>query len=146
LRAVRPGGGAQVLDCLSSVRTDPPVKSWLAKPIWSRSLDPLWLTSSAGRNSLIDEDLVEGVPDELFNIRFRETELQDRNLNAALAQLRDVGPSGNRMLKTVDRIDSRNRSRWTVYPQVDSDDGVAITIDPCQLIKVRSVQDGFGVI
>jgi hypothetical protein len=86
------------------------------------------------------------VPDELFNIRFRETELQDRNLNAALAQLRDVGPSGNRMLKTVDRIDSRNRSRWTVYPQVDSDDGVAITIDPCQLIKVRSVQDGFGVI
>ena len=48
------------------------------------------------------------------------------------------------MLNTVDRID--RRSRWTVYPQVDCQDGVAIAIDLCKLIKARSVQDGFGVI
>ena len=94
-----------------------------------------WLRSSA-RNSLIYEDLVEGVPDEVFNIRFRETELQDRNLNAALAQLCNVGPSRNRMLKTVDRMKSRNPSRWTLYPHVDSNDGVAIRIDLCELIRL----------
>jgi hypothetical protein len=106
----------------------------------------LWLRCSAGRNSLIYEELVEGVTDEVFNIRFRDTELHDRNLSAALAKLRNVGLSPNRMLTTVDRVDSRNRSRWTVYPQVDADDGVAVAVDRCKLIEARSVQDGFGVI
>jgi hypothetical protein len=84
--------------------------------VWrgQRERSILWRGSLAGRNSLIYEDLVEGVPDEVFNIRFRETELQDRNLSAALAQFRKVGLSGNRMLKPVDRVDSRNRSRRTV--------------------------------
>jgi hypothetical protein len=36
-------------------------KSWLAKLIWSRRLDPPWLSSSAGRSSLLYEDLVEGL-------------------------------------------------------------------------------------
>ena len=72
---------------------------WRSSTGRDRSI-PYGSKSSAGRNSLIDEDLVEGVPDEVFNIRFRETELQDRNLNAALAQLRNVGLSRNRMLKT----------------------------------------------
>jgi hypothetical protein len=47
-----------------------------------------------------DRDPAEGVPHELFNLRFRETELHYRNLAAALAQLRNVGLSRNRMLKT----------------------------------------------
>ena len=77
----------------------------LVNPGWRSSFGPdgsipLWLSSSARRSSLIYEDLVEGLPDELFNIRFRETELRYRNLAAALAQLRNVGLSRNRMLKT----------------------------------------------
>jgi hypothetical protein len=75
-----------------------------------KQIGPLWLSSSAGRNSLIYEHLVEGVPDEVFNIGFRETELHDRNLRAALAELRNVGLSCNRMLHAVDRVDSRSRS------------------------------------
>lgn len=92
------------------------------------------------------EDLVEGVRDEVFNLQFRKTELQDRNLNPATAWLRNVGLSGNGLLKTVDRTDSRNPSRWTVNSHVDSYDGVAIGIDLCELIKDRSVKDGFRVV
>jgi hypothetical protein len=66
--------------------------------LWSRPLDALSLSFSAGRNSLISMDLVEGLRDELFNLRFRQTDY--RNLAAALAQLRNVGLSRNRMLKT----------------------------------------------
>jgi hypothetical protein len=83
---------------LLSARADPVVKFWLAKIIWSRSLNALSLSWSAGRNSLTCEDLVEGLRDELFNLRFRQTDY--RNLAAALAQLRNVGLSRNRMLKT----------------------------------------------
>lgn len=92
------------------------------------------------------EDLVKCVRDEVFNLQFRKTELQDRNLNPATAWLRNVGLSGNGMLKTVDRTDSRNPSRWTVNSHVDSYDGVAIGIDLCELIKDRSVKDGFRVV
>jgi hypothetical protein len=89
---------AQVLDSAVVSPRASPSKSWLAKLIWSRPLDPLWLSSSAGRNSLTCEDLVEGLRDELFNLRFRQTDY--RNLAAALAQPRNVGLSRNRMLKT----------------------------------------------
>jgi hypothetical protein len=43
----------------------------------------------------------------------------------------------DRLLKTVDRIDSRDRSHWTVHAHVDSHDAVAIAIDLCELIEAR---------
>lgn len=138
LKAVRPGNVAKSWMALLSARADPVVKFWLAKIIWSRPLDALSLSFSAGRNSLISEDLVEGQPDEVFNLRFRKTELYDRNLTPALASL------CNRMFASVDRMDSR--TRWTIHPHVDSHDGVAIAIDLGKLIEARSIQDGFGPI
>jgi hypothetical protein len=126
-------------------------KSWLAWLTWSRRLDPLWLSSSAGRNSLIYEDLVEGLPDETLQhlVQGDRTPLQETRRGSGPApQCRPVAQSNaqHRILKTVDRIDSRYRSRCTVYPQVDSHDAVAIPIDPCELIEARQVQDCFRVI
>jgi hypothetical protein len=94
--------------------------------------------SSAGRNSLIYEDLVKGQPDEVFNLRFRKTELHHRSFTPALVSL------CNRMLATVYGVDSR--SSWTVYAHVDSHDGVAIAIDLGKLVEAGSIQDSFGLI
>ena len=77
-----------------------------------------------------------------FNIRFRETELplqEARRGCGPAPQCRPVAQSNaqDRILQTVDRIDSRYRSRLTVYSQIDSHDAVAIAVDPCELIKAR---------
>jgi hypothetical protein len=54
----------------------------------------------APSSSSAEENLVEGLPDDLFNIRFKGNRAPLRKLAAALAQLCNVGLSRNRMLKT----------------------------------------------
>jgi hypothetical protein len=44
------------------------------------------------------------------------------------------------------RSNINSRIRWTVYAQLDSQDGVAISIDLRELIEAGLVPDGFGII
>jgi hypothetical protein len=100
------------------------VKSWLAK--LSRS--------SAGQ---LTENLVEGRP---VNSSGDRTPLLESPRGCSPApQCRPVAQSNaqDRIVKTVDRIDSRNRGRRAVYPDVHSNQGVAIAIDLFELIETR---------
>jgi hypothetical protein len=58
---------------------------------------------------------------------FGYVEPDDRNLTPAQAQLNNLVQSSNRMHRPIERVNSC--SRWTVYIQLDSHDGVAISID-----------------
>jgi hypothetical protein len=92
-----------------------PENSWL-------SLYVLSSTRSVTTRGVVAERLcdksergpAEGVPDELFNIRFRKTELHYRNLAAALAQLLNVGLSRNGRARGSSGYRSRRGgSSWT---------------------------------
>jgi hypothetical protein len=87
---------------------------------------------------------LKGVPDKFSGVHLRYSEPDDRNLTPAQAQLNNLLQSSNRMHRPIERIDSC--SRWTIHIQLDSHDGVAISIDLRELIEARSVHDRFGVI
>src|SRR4029450_8124518 len=57
---------------------------------WAQVADHEDLVTKSLRHQS-DRDALEGVPDEVINIRLREIELHDRNLTPALAQLNKVG-------------------------------------------------------
>jgi hypothetical protein len=81
---------------------------------------------------LISKDLVEGLPDDVFNLRFRKTELHDRNLTPALASL------CNRMLPTVDRIDSFLAGRGLAAVSVASDPAQFRGVLPLPISALKS--------
>ena len=91
-----------------------------------------------------DRDPAEGVPDEVFDVRFGDVESNNGNLPLACAQLGDLAVSCNPMLDPVDGIDGQGHR--TVNTQVDRQDGVAIPINIGQLIQARLVLDSFGVV
>ena len=91
-----------------------------------------------------DRDPAEGVPDEVFDVRFGDVESNNGNLPLACAQLGDLAVSCNPMLDSVDGIDGHGHR--TVNTQVDRHDGVAIPINIGQLIQARLVLDYLGVV
>jgi hypothetical protein len=91
-----------------------------------------------------DGDPSEGVPDKFSGVHLGYVEPDDRNLTPAQAKLNNLLQSSNRMHRPIERINSC--SRWTVYVQLDSHDGIAISIDLRELIEAGSVHDRFGVI
>ena len=90
------------LRCWSAVLADISMLGWMRGVSGSGADDrgdaiPI---RRAPSSSSAEENLVKACLMISFNIRFRETKLPPRKLAAAVAELRNVGLSRNRMLKT----------------------------------------------